>query len=232
MRHDSMKRIRNFTTTPPGMWWYKLETGIRIPPTNFGNPGYYSFNDLEDAVVKHYKANGGAPPSNLRDRILDQMCSHVPPEMCEENGRPLALGMFGSLRQTLSLIADGTALMLDWLSRGFEFVPQGEADERSRVCAGCPYNGPVVGCTSCAGSAIKVIRDRMGKLVGSRKTVMDEKLAACYICGCELKLKVWAPLDMLREHAGEVGLRQFPGKGAWEDFPGCWMLKNPSSKTP
>lgn len=77
-----------------------------------------------------------------------------------------------------------------WALKGFKTVDQAEADRRAAICARCPSNKRVAGCLSCGG-----IRKMVDRLKGDRSTPFDNDLHACEECGCELKVKVWLPLD-------------------------------------
>lgn len=226
-----MLHVRNHTTTPPGGWYFKTDTGIQLPPPGQGIPGTYAYSDLEAMVVAWYKANGRPVPPDISAQIEHQMCARLPPEFCADSaGRPMALHPWSGLRQTISQIADGTTTLLSWLASGFEFVPQAEAERRAAICAVCPYNGPAVGCLGCSGSAMQGVRVALRQLVGARKTAMDGRLQACYICGCELRVKVWPPLPLLQKRMSPEQARSFPAAdapGMPPGFAGCWMRASP-----
>lgn len=228
-----MLHVRNHATTPPGGWWYKTDTGITLPPPGQGIPGTYAYRDLEDQVVAWYKANGRVPPPDLAQRIEDQMCAHLPPEMCADaSGRTMRITPWSGLRQTVTQIVEGTNTLMSWLASGFDFVPQAEADRRAAICAMCPYNGRATGCLGCVGDAMERVRVALRALVGARKSAMDGRLAACYICGCELRVKIWVPLPLLAKHMSGEQAKAFPAadaSGMPPGFPGCWLRGDPAN---
>lgn len=231
-----MLHVRNHTTTPPGGWWFKTDTGIQLPPPGQGIPGTYAYADLEAMVVAWYKANGRHVPPDISAQIEHQMCARLPPEFCaDSSGRLLALHPWSGLRQTISQIVEGTTALLSWLASGFEFVPQAEADARAAVCASCPFNGPAVGCTGCVGSAMQTLRVSLRQLVGARKTAVDGRLNSCYICGCELRVKVWVPRAILASHMSGDQAKAFPAgdaPGMPPGFAGCWLRSAPHDDAP
>lgn len=231
VRPKPMSWRMNLSTTPPGMFKYKVpETGVWIP-TGIGAEGFFGFNDLLDAVKAHYKANGALAPGDLPQRMIDQMCQRLPPGYCRNDDRRV-LSIAGDLIQSLMMIKQGTETILDWqLRHGGEVVAQAVADQRASVCAQCPLNGPPVGCPTCGG-ALPLLRQMVDKFTGQRKTGLDEKLHACYVCGCELRVKVWLPLPLLLRHLSPSHLARFPKPQTWLGFPGCWLIPHEKTQTP
>lgn len=106
-----------------------------------------------------------------------------------------------------------------WLaSSGAELVPQSEADRRAEICASCPLNIPITGCSVCKGIAGKIFGITKG-----RKTRWDSQLQGCGVCGCINKLQVFIPLKALEK--GVTPEMRFP------NF--CWKYSlNKTSELP
>lgn len=82
--------------------------------------------------------------------------------------------------------------MTKWAVKGAPLVTQKEAERRASICSGCDENKQVPGCATCTASAklLKFLRR-------SQSTSKDDKLKGCDVCCCELKTKVWFPLDAI-----------------------------------
>ena len=79
-------------------------------------------------------------------------------------------------------------------------VPQEEAERRAEICAMCPLNtDAVMGCTGCINYAAELF-----SAIGDKKTRAHSNLRSCEVCGCENKVQVWVPEDVLRQHSGEL----------------------------
>jgi len=92
------------------------------------------------------------------------------------------------------------------------FVSAAEAQVRAEICAGCPRNVPISGCSACRNLVGLVFN-----VIGNRKTPLDSKLKACGVCRCELKAAVHIPLEAFPVVAGH-------------DYPTwCWRNTTVSS---
>lgn len=103
-----------------------------------------------------------------------------------------------------------------WLSAGKNLVDQVEANRRAEICAQCHNNvqmdiGLKVGC--CGRGLSGVLNPITDKIIQNRTTPSDNQLKSCQLCGCYLRLKVWAPLEALQATKED--------SNAWPDF--CWM---------
>lgn len=110
--------------------------------------------------------------------------------------------------------------LLNWALTGGKLVDQNTANIRAAICAGCFNNKPTNeikkgGCSSCnkmGGIVLNSIRD---KIISGKKTTSEGKLLACALCGCDLRIKVWVPLQVLGQTKEEAN--------AWPTF--CWRKK-------
>ena len=96
-----------------------------------------------------------------------------------------------SKRTTIEEAAAFIRVAGEWM-KGREFVPQEEAERRAAICAACPENVKVEGCSAC-----RNLVGRLTQLLGRRKTSLDSKLQGCRVCGCSNVAQVHIPLDAL-----------------------------------
>lgn len=90
----------------------------------------------------------------------------------------------------------------NWNLKGGKLVDQNTANVRASICVACHNNKPSSevrkgGCGTCnkmGNKAIDAVRD---KIVKTNKTPTDPRLLACGICGCDLKISVWIPNNIL-----------------------------------
>ena len=110
--------------------------------------------------------------------------------------------------------------LLNWYLKGAKLVDQNTANIRAMTCVGCHNNIPTKeikkgGCSSCNKMGGVVLNSIRSKIIGGSKTTSDSKLLACALCGCDLKIKVWIPLEVLGQTKEEAN--------AWPSF--CWRKK-------
>lgn len=109
--------------------------------------------------------------------------------------------------------------LFEWLGDGGNPVTQDLAEKRSSVCVECPENvepkwwermvkDPVAG----------AIRLTIRLKTDSGLSVSNEDgLHMCRVCGCCNPLKVFVPIEHIRDHTTENELWKFPGH--------CWIRK-------
>lgn len=208
--------IRNMNETPPGRWRHRIE-GIAGPQAWVSE--FYAYNDLEEEVVKRYRANGKEVPSDLRQRIIDQMCQQLPDNWCQCGDRTQYSMWFRNAVHEFARVFQGTATLVDWFVAGNrEKVSPDVAEYRADRCSTCVFNQPPQGCTTCNQ---KSLRSKVNEIVGGSATKYDLALNACAICGCELKAKIWLPKEILLRHMSEQQIAQLPP--AHNGFKGCWL---------
>ena len=200
-----MLKLRTFSEAPPFLRYRVPESGEVIPPVG---QEVHNYNDLEDAVRAHYRANQLKVPANLPALIQDQLCRQIPSRFCsDENGNVLRDGstIFGF---NFDVVKQGTATLVDWFVRGgAEKVSTEETTRRSKICSTCAFNQPVPGCSSCNSASLHGL---VNKIVGVLALPTDAALNGCSICGCSLKAKVRLPLDVLLRHTSPEQLNKFP----------------------
>lgn len=219
-----MNTILNWNMTPPGLWRYRIE-GIKDPEAAMVK-GYYAYNDLEAEVIRRLNSNHLPVPPDLRQSIVDQLCATLPEGWCSDGSILSRLG--ATVSHEFARVLQGTTTLLDWwIGDNRAKVSPVEADRRASICSGCSFNAPVAGCTNCNKGAISSLAQ---KIVGGQPTAHDASLAACAICGCDLKAKVWIPMATLQRHLTASQLAQFPP--AHNGFPGCWLRPTESATLP
>lgn len=119
---------------------------------------------------------------------------------------------------TFQTVQSFVQFLLNWYLKGGTLVDQNTANLRASICAGCHNNKPSSevrrGCSTCNKMGNVVLDSVRAKIVKQNKTSSEAKLLTCSLCGCDLKIKVWIPNQILGD-SNEVN--------AWPTF--CWRKK-------
>lgn len=180
-----MLRLVNSSVTPHGGFRYRDErTGKEFQA--------WTLFSLLHNVRNYLEANKLPIPIDLQARIEDYTCRDQGPGVCEETDprRSWLAGMQLSFRVVMA----GTKILGSWLLAGLPKVPQEQADSRSAICAGCPFNKEASDCQPCA---LPAFHSLVNQLIGKSRSVHHDQLRACAACGCSLQAKVWVPLEHL-----------------------------------
>ena len=114
-------------------------------------------------------------------------------------------------------VADGASLLNAWLGEGAPPVSAFLAENRAAVCTTCEYNKPGRWWNKALGATAKVVRATINlKREAKLETPLDDQLGNCTACDCCLVLKVWVPIDTIKEHMNAKTKRRLP--------PWCWVL--------
>lgn len=111
-----------------------------------------------------------------------------------------------------------TQFLWNWKLGGSQLVDQNTANLRAETCVACHNNvasGDVrKGCGVCQKVGNKALDSLRTKIIDENHTPSDRRLLTCGICGCDLKISVWIPNDVLvsKEDAN-----------AYPEF--CWKKK-------
>lgn len=122
-----------------------------------------------------------------------------------------------SLLERAKSIADGARVIFDWLGHGGVCVSQEQAQTRADVCANCPENKPSDMLTKDVADAIRKhleVKNRLQLRVNGEKSLQQ-----CGVCLCNLRLKCWVPIDVIRKHMNDGELERFPEH--------CWQKTEP-----
>lgn len=196
---------------PPGGWNYTdPETGARFHQL--------SYRELIRQVSAYMEANSIPKVDGWRLMLDDEICrqNEIEDTHCgqPEKPRPIAkdrklgpadlLGFLKTVRQ--------------WSSKGFSFVDREEAERRAAICATCPHNIEVPGCSGCLG-ILSYVRETLHRRANHRGleakiTELDDQLKNCEVCGCVLEVKVHLPMEVAT-YVKPPGGRIYPSH--------CWM---------
>jgi hypothetical protein len=113
-------------------------------------------------------------------------------------------------------LANGVRVLADWLGEGGVPVAKELAESRAAICAVCPKNGKGDWTARFTGPVAAVIRKQLAiKNDMSLTTAHDNELGVCDACGCQLSLKVWAPIKHIAAHLTDEVKAKLD--------PGCWV---------
>lgn len=181
---------------PPGGWKYRqAESGMEI----FGG----DYFDLKEKVRKHRHINNFFT-QELDNDIQTQICTRLPPAARAHFCKPCTQIATRSI--DLEDVRHFLVTAASWVRKP-EFVSQAEADRRAEICAGCPHNVAISGCSPCRGLVKWTF-----EVVGHKRTPFDYRLGACEVCGCSNQAQIHMPLEALK--------KGITAKMAFPDF--CW----------
>ena len=186
---DPKLKVVNMVDVPRGGWRYLVTATNTVIQAG-------SILELKARVKQHMVANRVEFPKGLDIEIEDCACRNLENHAyhwCRERNPETEPVVRERPRWRAVEIARFLKTIWDWgTTSGFAFVSQEEAERRAAICARCPMNTQVSGCLGCTGVARLINRIRR-----DRTTSFDNDLDACNVCGCELKVKVLVPLDVI-----------------------------------
>lgn len=120
----------------------------------------------------------------------------------------------------MSIIKDYTAgigTLIEWFGRSCTTVDKDVATARALICEGCPKN-KMVGWKLQFGDYAQTITGLRSWLLHKGKvTKSDKMLGVCEVCNCPMKVKVWVPIDIIRNHMDGDTMKELPER--------CWITK-------
>lgn len=150
---------------------------------------------------------------NLESQLEEWVCSKVGPhdEYCRQAESNMMVRKPLKEGYGFQDVINFTNAVKDTIIHGA--VSQETANDRADVCANCPYNMTLPGCSTCAGVSRMAANTVFGFL-GKKTVRQEDHLKQCGICGCALTAKVWVPRPkdnpQVKKHE--------------EDFPvWCWV---------
>jgi hypothetical protein len=209
-----MKNLSNKGITIPGGFRYFCEeTKARIPAQG-SMPSYV---DFIYAVKLHYIANNLPIGLQWEQQIQDKLCVGLSGDWCEENGWPVAPeGGWGFVFES---VVQGThRLAQKMIQAKARRVPVELSSSRASICAGCSFNQPPPGCTTCNQTSI----DNASNSVEGAASVNNPNLRACRVSALSLKAKINVPLDIIEEILIPEQKRTLPER--------CWILREKERK--
>lgn len=192
-----MRKFISKSVVPPGEFRYvEPASGVRFQTL--------SWEAMVLAVREHRIANGYPLPPGWQEELESEICKNYGPETCRyvdetPNTEPRSIHI-SDVKNFLRVV--GT-----WMSGGGGFVPQEEAERRAAICAACPKNQTIEGCTACSNLVSTVT-----SVLGDRVTKFDGQLKGCAVCSCSNVAQVHIPLEVL--HKGVTEDMEFPSH--------CW----------
>lgn len=182
--------IDPYMVPPGGFKYVQAETNATITAP--------SMQELLLNVRNHRFANNLPIPLEWKQEIEHKLCETLPPGLCRHvpGTRDIPLP---PAHRPLSVVEaiTGAKIIGSWLFKGFQKISQAEADARSKICAACPFNQPAEGCTTCASNAM---REAVEGVLGKSQTIAHDHLQTCQVCGCNLKVAVWCPKELIEKH--------------------------------
>lgn len=102
---------------------------------------------------------------------------------------------------------------------GSQLVSQNTANLRGEICVGCHNNIPSKevrkgGCSTCQKMGGRVLNSIRDSIIAGNRTTSDGKLLTCGICGCDNRISVWIPNDVLLSKEDANAYPQFCFKKA------------------
>lgn len=171
---------------PPLGWIYRQDGIILREQT---------FDDLVKLLLSHRKENNiaiGDPIQDIEDQIADEYPNFI------INGDLKKKFMGVSFFHTVQSFAQ---FLLNWALSGGQLVDQNTANLRAEICKACHNNKPSSevrqGCSTCNKMGSLVINSVRSKIIGKHSTPSDNKILTCGICGCDNKISVWIPNEIL-----------------------------------
>lgn len=220
---------------PPGGWQFRQpQTGWAT--SNIG----LTFNQVVQEIIKHRRANMAivtkyklaVDPVSVGNELETfnrvRTGAPAPPKMTPPRSFAASLGAVaaaaGGEAANLIRAAQGTAVLMDWLSSGGDPVAPELSAKRAAICVACPKNQPGSWYTVAPAQIIKAtlekwktLRQEKGQPVFELKTPSDEALKSCDVCKCLMPLKVHVPLSNILEKTKANIMAEFP------QF--CWIAR-------
>lgn len=161
---------------------------------------------LGPRVSDQYVDQGGSPPA----------ASFQP----AASPRPHLSAVAGQVGRVIK----NMTVLTDWLGKGGTPVERERASERASVCAQCPKNQVgdlakwfLIPAANAIRRALEARKDL--KL----ETALDEKLGVCDVCLCSNRLKIWTPIEHVKEKTPPEVLAEL--KTVINPAGGCWVCK-------
>lgn len=186
-----------------------------------------------DAIVKHRLAN---PAITAKHRLstdpfvvnreliaFQQARGALPPTqpIFFSPSSSLLPSRLVSVAADIKRAAQGTAVVLDWLSSGGSPVEQELANKRAATCVACPKNVSGSWFTVAPAELIKSTLEARKDL--KLETPNDAALKSCDVCKCLNRLKVWCPLSHIVAKTRPEIMAAFPNT--------CWIKCESASPT-
>jgi len=171
---SALRTLKRPRFVPPGGAWFYC-----IPGTDIRIESQQGVPDVEQQVVRYYRANKMPVPENLAALIEDFICSQMPAGVC-----------YGSdTRASYEIVPNffevNHAMEERFRGKKIAYAEPLDAARRIKVCCGCPKDSLRL-CTSCDG-----LRDTARRFVGGRSTRQDGMTGVCMVYRIPVSALVW-----------------------------------------
>lgn len=210
------------TQTPPGGWQFYQ------PQSNWSvlNPISVTFGQAVQQIIKHRITN---PAMVMKHGLAtDQTSVEIELENYTrarlgipaiESPKPMprqhSISQVAGAAVGIKRAAQGTAVIVNWLTSGGAPVDQETANKRAEICTNCPRNVEGSWFTTSAAEIIRATLSARSDL--KLATPNDDRLKSCDVCKCLMRLKVWTPLHFIKDRTPPDIMAEFPAN--------CWINK-------
>ena len=155
---------------------------------------------IEKELIAFQQARGSLPPT--QPTFFQPSSSRLPSRVV-------------AAAADIKRAAQGTAVVLDWLTSGGAPVAQALANKRAATCIGCVKNVEGSWFTTAPAELIRSTLEARKDLV--LVTPSDAALKSCDVCKCLNRLKVWCPMTHIAAKTKPEIMAEFPSN--------CWIAK-------
>lgn len=213
----------NRHTFPAGGGWIFLQ-----PQTGWRNPmAMVGFDASVKAIIAHRNANKairikhnlstdyGVVGDELEKYTRARLGIPLPsPSFFQPSSSRLPARVVAAAAD-IKRAAQGTSVVLDWLTSGGAPVAQELANKRAATCVACPKNVEGSWYTVAPAELIRSTLSARSDL--KLATPSDASLKSCDVCKCLMRLKVWTPLEFILAKTKPEIMGEFPTN--------CWIAK-------
>ena len=225
-----MQELHKEATPANGGWMFRQpQTGFKIDRPESVS---WTFDRAVEEIIKHRFKNPAAVakhglstnPDVVEDELMkfNRLRLGIPDPVAQ----PMSFFNRNSLPERVAVAAgnikraaQGTAVVLDWLTSGGAPVEQELANRRAATCIGCVKNVPGDWYTTAPAELIKASLEAREDL--NLVTPSDATLKSCDVCRCLNRLKVWCPIAHIVAKTKPEIMAEF--------LPNCW-IKTESAK--
>ena len=206
---------------PPAGWSFLQ------PQTQWRNPmAMVGFDASVKEIIKHRNANKAITAkhklSTDYNAVADELEHYTrlrlgiplptPPSFFQKSSSQLSSRVV-AVAADIKRAAQGTAVVLDWLTSGGAPVAQELANKRASICVSCPKNVQGSWYTVAPAELIRETLSARKEL--TLETPHDGQLKSCDVCKCLMRLKVWTPLEFIVSKTKPEIMGEFPNH--------CWI---------
>jgi hypothetical protein len=207
-----MARLKSRNSFPP------LGFQFLQPQTGWSAPANSSFDVVVRSLIDHRIANPFVTKQHNLSIDYDTVAQEVDEfnaarclanprwaNFVEDGGGGSGAGFWqpqrlkravGSVVASAKRTAAGVKLVYEWFGDGLKPVDQELAEKRAETCVACDNNGDPNWIQKLDALAAQEVKTKMEiKNDLKLETKHDDKLMTCQACDCDLKTKIWTPLN-------------------------------------